>query len=85
MVQTDPQATRQPLPEGIVEQLRAIVGAEYVLTEEWDRLTYSYDASFLSALQPGMPDVVAQPPSDARQSARDSAASARWQASFITL
>ncbi|MFN8513796.1 MAG: FAD-binding oxidoreductase [Thermomicrobiales bacterium] len=61
MVQTDPQATRKPLPEGIVEQLRAIVGAEYVLTEEWDRITYSYDASFLSALQPGMPDVVAQP------------------------
>ena len=61
MIQTNPQLPHQPLPDGVVDQLRAIVGAEYVLTEEWDRITYSYDASFLSALHPGLPDVVAQP------------------------
>lgn len=54
---------RSPLDPAISEELRAIVGPDRVLTEDWDRAAYSYDASFLSVLQPGLPDVVVQPAS----------------------
>jgi glycolate oxidase len=68
MAQTEQQtrqadATRRPLDPAVIEELRAALGAQYVLTEEWDRISYSYDASFASVLQPGVPDVVAQPDS----------------------
>lgn len=58
-------ATRQPLDPAVLDELRAIFGDERMLTAEWDRLAYSYDASFASALQPGVPDVVVQPESTA--------------------
>jgi glycolate oxidase len=53
---------RRPLDPAVIEELRAVFG-ERTLTQEWDLLTYSYDASFSSVLEPGAPDVVVQPDS----------------------
>ncbi len=55
--------TRTPLDPAVIDELKAALGAEKVLTEEWDLVAYSYDASFASVLQPGVPDVVVQPDS----------------------
>lgn len=54
---------RRPADPAALAELRAIFGEERMLTAEWDLLSYSYDASFSSALQPGVPDVVVQPES----------------------
>src|ERR671933_896499 len=54
--------SRRPLDPAVIEELRAVFG-ERTLTQEWDLLTYSYDASFSSVLEPGSPDVVVQPES----------------------
>ncbi|HEX5503673.1 MAG TPA: FAD-binding oxidoreductase [Thermomicrobiales bacterium] len=61
--------TARPFDPAIIDELRAICGPERVLTEEWDRLSYSYDASFASVLRPGVPDVVVQPESTAEVAA----------------
>ncbi len=62
-------AARRPLDPAAIAELRAIFGPERTLTEEWDRAVYSYDASFKSVLQPGLPDVVVQPASTAEVAA----------------
>src|SRR5436190_20037492 len=45
---------RRPLDPAVIEELRAVFGGERALTAEWDLLSYSYDASFASVLQPGV-------------------------------
>jgi glycolate oxidase len=52
---------RQPFPPAALQELRDRFGPDRILTEEWDLIAYSYDASFSSALRPGVPDVVVQP------------------------
>ncbi len=56
---TAPQAGR--VTESIIQTLRAIAGADRVMAREQELLTYSYDASFLTRLNPSLPEAVVQP------------------------
>lgn len=57
------ETARPPFPPEALRELQGRFGTARVLTEEWDLLAYSYDASFASILRPGLPDVVVQPES----------------------
>lgn len=57
------ETERPPFPAEALRELREHFGDERLLTDEWDLLAYSYDASFASILRPGRPDVVVQPQS----------------------
>ena len=57
------ETERPPFPAEALRELRERFGPGRILTEEWDLLAYSYDASFASILRPGRPDVVVQPES----------------------
>jgi glycolate oxidase len=61
MAQTETRAARRPLPPAVIDELRAALSPDRVLTEDFDLVAYGYDASFASALEPSMPDVVARP------------------------
>ncbi len=54
---------RRPFPPAAMQALQQHFGPDRILTAEWDLISYSYDASFASALRPGVPDVVVQPQS----------------------
>jgi glycolate oxidase len=58
-----PGPERKPFPPAALKELQDRFGPDRILTAEWDLIAYSYDASFSSALRPGMPDVVVQPDS----------------------
>lgn len=45
-------------PDGLLADLRALLGNDRVVSAENDRLTYSFDASFLSHLSTYLPDAV---------------------------
>lgn len=49
------------LTEEIKNQLRSIVGREFVLDSEIDRFGYSYDSSFVSLADKNQPEVVVRP------------------------
>ena len=57
------EVARPPFPAEALHELREHFGPERLLTDEWDLIAYSYDASFASILRPGRPDVVVQPES----------------------
>jgi glycolate oxidase len=58
-----PGPDRRPFPPAALQELQDRFGPDHILTAEWDLIAYSYDASFASALRPGVPDVVVQPES----------------------
>ena len=53
----------------ILNQLRAVVGQEHVLTSDLDRFGYSYDSSPVPLVPPNKPEVVVRPRSTAEVSA----------------
>ena len=53
----------------ILNQLRAVVGKEHVLTSDLDRFGYSYDSSPVPLVPPNKPEVVVRPRSTAEVSA----------------
>ncbi len=53
--------TITPLDENVIEGLRGIFGEERLLINETDMMTYSYDASFETQLNPRMPQVAVIP------------------------
>ena len=55
--------------EEIKNQLRAIVGKEYVLDSDIDRFGYSYDSSFVSIADKNQPEIVVRPATTAEVSA----------------
>lgn len=57
------------ISEEIKNQLRAIVGPEYVLDSEIDCFGYSYDSSFIALSEKNKPDVVVRPGTTAEVSA----------------
>ena len=57
------ELNERPFPPAALQELQDRFGPDRILTAEWDLIAYSYDASFSSALRPGVPDVVVQPES----------------------
>lgn len=57
------------ITEEIKNQLRSIVGKEYVLDSDIDRFGYSYDSSFVALAEKNQPEVVVRPATTAEVSA----------------